>query len=119
MIEHNYKKLQIWLRSMDLAEVIYKIVAKFPTEEKYGLSSQLRRCAVSVPSNISEGCGRGSIGQLKSFLEYSMGSCNEMQTQVELAFRFSYISLEERDNITDEAAQLYKMILSFYNKINT
>ncbi len=101
---------------MDLAEVIYKIVAKFPVEEKYGLSSQLRRCCVSVPSNISEGFGRASVPQLKTFLEYSMGSCNEIQTQIELAYRFKYITIEERDFIFDEASQLYKMILSFYSK---
>ena len=103
---------------MDLAEEIYKIAATFPKEEKYGLVSQIRGCAVSVPSNISEGAGRGTNGQFRQFLEYSMGSCNELQTQLELARRFKYISDQLAVKMTDEALQVFKMILTFYNSLN-
>ena len=75
----------------------------------------MKRCAVSVPSNISEGAGRASNPQFKHFLEYSMGSCNEIQTQIELAVRFNYISKETGNKIIDEAVQVYRMILAFYN----
>lgn len=75
---HNFRELRIWQRSIDLAEMIYKITADFPKEEKYGLTSQLRRCCVSIPSNISEGAGRATIRQFKYFLEISMGCCNEL-----------------------------------------
>ena len=102
---------------MDLAETIYQVVNNFPKEEKFGLSSQLKRCAVSVPSNISEGAGRGSNKQFKQFIEISMGSCNEVQTQLELAFRFSYIKKEVLDKLINETTQVYKMMLAFYNTL--
>ena len=114
---HNFRELKIWQRSMDLAETIYKLTDGFPSEEKYGLSSQLKRCVVSVPSNISEGAGRGTNRQFRQFLEISMGSCNEVQTQLELSCRFRYINKEVLDKNVDEAFQIYKMILSFYNSL--
>jgi four helix bundle protein len=114
---HNFRELRIWQRSMDLAEAIYKITATFPKEERFGLVSQLNRCAVSVPSNISEGAGRATNKQFKHFLEFSMGSCNELQTQFELANRFNYITKDSLDKIIVEALQVYKMILAFYNTL--
>ena len=75
---HNFRELKIWQRSMNLAEEVYKIVADFPKEERFGLASQIKRCAVSIPSNISEGAGRSTNKQFKQFLQISMGSCNEL-----------------------------------------
>lgn len=89
----------------------------FPADEKFGLTSQLRRCAVSVASNISEGAGRGSNPQFKHFLEFSMGSCNEIQTQMELASRFGYIEKDRAEEVIQEALQVFKMILGFYNTL--
>lgn len=114
---HNFRELKIWQRSINLAVDVYALTGEFPKEEVYGLSQQLRRSAVSVPSNIAEGAGRGSNAQFKYFLEISMGSCNEMQTQLELSLRFNYISREKADVILDEAYQVYKMILAFYNTL--
>lgn len=116
---HNFRELKIWQRSIDLAESIYKITANFPAEEKFGLISQLRRCCVSVPSNISEGAGRATNKQFKYFLEISMGSCNELQTQLELSFRFNFISKETLDTLNDEILQIFKMILVFYNSLKS
>ncbi len=116
---HNFRELKIWQRSIDLAEAIYKITADFPNEEKFGLISQLRRCVVSVPSNISEGAGRATNKQFKYFLEISMGSCNEVQTQLELSFRFNFIPKETLDKLNDENLQIYKMILVFYNSLKS
>jgi len=116
---HNFRELKIWQRSIDLAEMVYKTTYVFPAEEKYGLISQLRRCSVSVPSNISEGAGRGTNKQFRYFLEISMGSCNELQTQLELSFRFSFISKEVLDKLNDEILQIYKMILVFYNSLKS
>ncbi len=104
---------------MSLAEEVYKITVDFPKEERYGLTSQLKSCAVSVPSNISEGAGRGTNKQFKYFLEISMGSCNELQTQLELSKRFNYITQEPADKIIDEVLQVYKMILAFYKTLGT
>jgi len=114
---HNYRELKIWQRSMDFVVKVYEISANFPKEERYGLTSQLRSCAVSVPSNISEGAGRGTNKQFKRFLEFSMGSINEAQTQIELAHRIKYIQQEVYNILIDEALQIYKMILSFYNSL--
>jgi four helix bundle protein len=114
---HNYRELKIWQRSMDFVVKVYEVTADFPKEERYGLTSQLRRCAVSVPSNISEGAGRGTNNQFKRFLEYSMGSSNEAQTQIELACRVKYLKREIADSLIDEALQIYKMILTFYNSL--
>jgi len=102
---------------MDFVVKVYEISANFPKEERYGLTSQLRSCAVSVPSNISEGAGRGTNKQFKRFLEFSMGSINEAQTQIELAHRITYIQQEVYNILIDEALQIYKMILSFYNSL--
>ena len=102
---------------MDLAEEVYRVMADFPKDERFGLISQLNRCAVSVPSNISEGAGRASNKQFRQFLEFSMGSCNEIQTQIELSKRFNYLSLETGNKIIDEAIQVYRMIFAFYNSM--
>ena len=82
---HHFRELKIWQRSMDVAETIYRLTDSFPKDERFGIISQLRRCSVSIPSNISEGAGRNTNRQFKHFLEMSMGSCNELQTQLELS----------------------------------
>jgi len=114
---HNYRELKIWQRSMDFVVKVYEVSVRFPNEERYGLTSQLRSCTVSVPSNISEGAGRGTNKQFKRFLEFSMGSINEAQTQIELAHRVNYLSKDVYDSLIDEAFQIYKMILAFYNSL--
>ena len=114
---HNFRELKIWQRSIELAEVVYKTTVNFPLEEKYGLVSQLRRSAVSVASNIAEGAGRATNKQFKYFLGVAMGSCNELQTQLELSFRFGFLTKEEVDRLNDEIIQIYKMILVLYNSL--
>ena len=102
---------------MDFAVKVYEVSSLFPKEEKYGLTSQLRRSAVSVPSNISEGAGRGTNKQFRIFLEYAMGSINEAQTEIELAYRVRHLEKNDYDFLIDEALQIYKMILAFYNSL--
>ena len=114
---HNYRELKIWQRSMDFVVKVYEVTASFPKEERYGLTSQLRSCAVSIPSNISEGAGRGTNKQFKRFLEFSMGSANEAQTQIELACRVKHLEREITDLLIDEALQFYKIILAFYKSL--
>ena len=114
---HNYRELKIWQRSMDFVVKVYEVSKNFPKEERYGLTAQLRSCVISVPSNISEGAGRGTNRQFKRFLEFSMGSINEVQTQLELAHRVSYMSAQIYEPLIDEALQIYKMILGFYNSL--
>lgn len=114
---HNYRELKIWQRSMDLAELVYQKTNGFPKEETYGITLQIRKSSVSIPSNISEGAGRGTDPQFKYFLEVAMGSCNELYTQIELSRRFGYLHIEIANPILDEAQQIYKMILAYYNTL--
>ena len=114
---HNFRELKIWQRSMDFVVEVYKLTKEFPAEEKFGLISQQKRSVVSIPSNISEGAGRSTNPQFKHFLEISMGSCNGLITQLELSKRLQFISSEEKDKLVDEATQIYKMILGFYNSL--
>ena len=89
---HNFQELKIWQKAMDVAESTYLISAEFPKEEKFGLTSQIRRSAVSIPSNIAEGAGRNTDGEFKNFLGIASGSSNELYTQLVLAKRLGLIS---------------------------
>jgi four helix bundle protein len=80
-----FRDLQVWQRAIQLTVVIYRLTQGFPREEVYGLSSQIRRSAVSIPSNIAEGQGRLSVGEFRQFLGISRGSNHELQTQLEIA----------------------------------
>jgi len=82
---HNYKELKVWQLSMDVAHAIYQMTSTFPSEEKFGLVSQLRRASVSVASNIAEGAGRNSNKEFSQFLSIANGSVCELETQMILA----------------------------------
>jgi four helix bundle protein len=92
---HNFKELKVWKESMELARKIYKVTKLFPNEEKFGMTSQLRRCSVSIPSNIAEGCGRNSNKEFGHFLNISIGSSYELETQILLATDFEYLTIEQ------------------------
>ena len=88
----THKDLVVWNKSMDLVESVYILTEKFPAKETYGLSSQLRRAAVSVPSNIAEGAARQNTKELIQFAFIALGSLAEMETQIEIAYRLKYIT---------------------------
>lgn len=92
---NSHKDLKVWQESMNLVEDIYKITANFPKEEIYGLRSQIRRAAVSIPSNIAEGAGRKGSAEFCRFLYISLGSISEVDTQLEIAVRLKYIELKD------------------------
>lgn len=87
----NYDKLMVWQRAMDLAEFIYELTRGFPQSEVFGLTAQMRRSAVSVPSNVAEGHGRESKADFARFLAIARGSLSELETQVILAGRIGYL----------------------------
>jgi four helix bundle protein len=100
-----HKKLIAWSKSMDLVEKVYEISRNFPREEMYGLTSQIRRAAVSVPSNIAEGAADRSRVQFRNYLSVAIGSLNELGTQVEIALRVGYLNrprFEAVDALVDE-----------------
>jgi four helix bundle protein len=108
-IEKPHKRLLAWQRSMEIVVLIYEMTRSFPKEEMYGLTSQLRRAAVSVPSNISEGAAGRSTEQFKNFLGIALGSLNEVSTQLEIAHRIGYLDLATHDkaqSLVDECLAL-------------
>ena len=114
---HNHKNLKIWQRSMDIVEMIYRETAVFPKEEKYGLTNQIRRASSSIPSNIAEGSSRKSKKEFNHFLSISLGSCYEVDTQLELAKRLSIMENEKADAILEELDQVEKMIIGFMKSL--
>ena len=91
-MDKPHKRLVAWQKSMDLVVVVYDLTKSFPAEEKFGLVSQMRRAAVSAPSNISEGAADRSYQQFVNFLSIAIGSLNELSTQLEISLRIGYIS---------------------------
>lgn len=109
----TYRDLKIWQQSMELVTAIYKATSQFPEEEKYGLTSQLRRSSVSIPSNISEGFGRNSQGDFKRFVNISMGSLFELQTQIEVAKNLEFIPEEAFEKLYNDTREIERMMSSF------
>ena len=103
---------------MSLVTEVYKITQSFPSSELYALTSQIRRSAVSIPSNIAEGYGRNSTADYKRFLQIAVGSLFELQTQIEIAFNLNYVSKDIFDEIFEKAKELDRMLLSLIKKIN-
>ena len=87
----TYKELLVWQKGIELVKAVYRLTAEFPIEERFGLVSQMRRCSVSITSNVAEGFGRCSDKDLLHFLYISLGSSNELDTQLTLAFELSFI----------------------------
>ena len=106
----TYKDLEVWQAAMDLAVRIYRLTLAFPKEERYGLTSQMRRAAVSVPSNIAEGKGRASDKELIQFLCHSRGSLFEIETQLAIGERLGYSTKEECEEVRTETARVGQMI---------
>lgn len=106
----TYHDLRAWQTAMELTVKIYRATRKFPHEEMYGLSSQLRRAAVSVPSNIAEGKGRSSDKELVQFLSHARGSIYELQTQLEIAESLGYLSSADQQALSDQADDVGRML---------
>lgn len=106
---HNFKELKIWNKSIDLASEIYKATSNFPSEEKFGLISQMRRCAVSISSNIAEGAGRNTNGEFRQFLGIANGSSYELYTQLILSNKLKFIDDDTLNPILKEIDEIQKM----------
>lgn len=110
---HNFKKLKIWDESMLLVSESYKLTRTFPKFETYGLTSQMNRCAVSIPSNISEGSSKSSDKHFNKYLEDSLGSAFEWETQLNVAYNERYLSKEKFNELEQKIKQIQKMISGF------
>ncbi len=109
----NFRELSIWQRSFDLVKGVYQFTEDLPASEKFGLTSQIRRSAVSVPSNIAEGCGRNTNKELIRFLDISLGSAFELETQLLLCQSLELAESQKVDELINELHQIQKMINGF------
>lgn len=117
MIAKDYKELIVWQKSMDLVEEIYILLQTFPKEEMFALTNQMKRSAVSIPSNIAEGEQRNSDKDFVKFLFIARGSNAELQTQLYIALRLGYITNEQAEKAMDLCTEIAKMLNSLISKL--
>jgi four helix bundle protein len=115
----SYKDLNVWKASMELVCEVYEVTRNFPDTERYGLTSQMRRCAISVPSNIAEGWSRNSARSFISYLNIAAGSMSELLTQLEIARRINYISDEKTIHLNLKGIEISKMLYMLTKKIES
>ena len=114
---HNYKNLHIWQEGIKLARKIYEISSKFPSNEKYGIISQMTRAAVSIPSNIAEGAGRNSNKDFANFLSIAIGSIFELHTQIVLCEQIGYIDQTTLKQLEEQTFTLQQQIATYKQRI--
>lgn len=114
---HKVEDLKVWQKSIELAKQVYKVVAELPDNEKYGLTSQIKRCSVSIASNIAEGAGRNSNKEFKHFLGIANGSSYELHTQLILVYELNLIEKNKIENILSLIIEIQKMIYSFQKSL--
>jgi len=113
----DFHGLQVWQKAHLLALSIYKTAAGFPKTEIYGIVSQMRRAAVSIPANIAEGCGRGSQAELKRFMQIALGSATELEYQILLARDLGYINQDEHDRLIENICEIKRMLTIYHQKL--
>ncbi|MDB5009869.1 MAG: four helix bundle protein [Mucilaginibacter sp.] len=116
---HNFKELKVWKAGIEICKSTFLITKSFPSEEKFGLISQMNRSAVSIPSNIAEGCGRKSNKEFHQFLNIALGSSFELETQVIIAKEFNYITSERSEDICTSIIEIQKMINGLQKSLST
>mgnify|MGYP000907535601 FL=1 len=114
---HNFKKLKIWQMAMELTNEAFKMTLSFPDSEKFGLTSQMNRCSISIPSNIAEGSSRTNKS-FSHFLDISLGSSFELQTQLLLANNRKYLSDDATHYFENKIEEFQKATMSFQNTLN-
>ena len=114
----DFHNLQIWKRSHELTKEIYSTTRLFPKEEMFGLTSQIRRCAVSIPSNIAEGCGRNTDKDFNNFLGISLGSAFEFETQLIICKNLGFINQEDFNLLESEIQHIQNMIIKLKNTLD-
>jgi four helix bundle protein len=113
----TYRDLIVWQKAMALVTAVYRCAGQFPKSEVYGLIPQLQRCAVSIPSNIAEGYGRRSTGDYRRFLQISMGSVFELQTQLEIARNLDYLTQQRFEELYGQSREVERMLSSLISKL--
>ena len=117
LIMNTFREIKVWQKAMNFVTKLYKNTRSFPQEELFGLTSQMRRSAVSIPSNIAEGFGRKSTNEFKRFLQISMGSLFELQTQLEISKNIDFLAESEYNELYQDSREIEVMFSSFINSI--
>ena len=115
----THKDLLVWRKSIDLVEQIYKLTKQFPHEELYGITNQMRRCAVSIPANIAEGSGRKNKAEFIQFLHIALGSASELETHLIISQRLGFLSSNSYDEIMNALNEIIKMTCGLINSLNS
>jgi four helix bundle protein len=118
MAIRNYTDLIAWQKAMDLVDAVYALSAGFPREELFGLTSQIRRAAVSVPSNIAEGQGRWTTGEFVQFLGVANGSLREVETQTHIAVRQKFVGASDAETVFRLAGEVCRLIYGLKNSLS-
>lgn len=106
----THKDLDVWILAIDFVTELYQLTAQFPKEEVYGLSSQMRRAAISIPSNIAEGAARNHKTEFRQFLYIALSSASELETQLIISEKLLYISKTQRENLNEKLNTISKML---------
>lgn len=114
----THKDLDVWKKSINIVTSVYKVTASFPKDELYGLTSQIRRSAVSIPSNIAEGAGRNHVNEFRQFLYIALGSASELETQLIISEMLGFITNEKSQELIAELNTVSKMIQGLIKSIN-
>lgn len=112
-----HKNLDVWKKSVNFAVEIYKMTENFPKDERFGLTSQIRRASVSISANIAEGAGRKSNKEFLNFLSMAQGSASEVETEIFIAYRLGYLTLEKYDSLIENLDDIGKMITGLSNHL--
>jgi len=114
----DFRQLKVWERAHQLTLAVYRVTTTFPRDETYGLSSQMRRAASSIPSNIAEGCGRDGDAELSRFCQVARGSASELEYQILLARDLELIQPAQYEQLTQGAVQIKRMLTVLVQKLN-
>ncbi len=115
----DFRELKVWEKAHQLTLAIYRTTATFPSEERYGLMGQMRRSAASIPTNIAEGCGRGSDDDFRRFLQMAMGSASELEYQLILAHDLGYLAASDHEYLSTAVVEVKRMLASLITKIKS
>ncbi|HXE89668.1 MAG TPA: four helix bundle protein [Terriglobales bacterium] len=115
----DFRQLRVWDKAHRLTLAIYPATAKFPAEERYGLTAQLRRCSASIGANIAEGCGRSGDGNFQRFLDVAMGSANELDYHLLLARDLKYLEATAYEQLNRQSFEVKRMLSTLIRKVST
>jgi len=116
---HRYKDLKAWEVAISIVKDIYEVTEKFPRHEQFGLTNQIRRAAVSIPSNIAEGAGKNTPRDFNRFLAIAMGSCNEVETQLIISKELGYIESQDFDQTEDKLKRVQNMLFNLQKSLHS